>query len=209
MEPIYLDNHILILVKPAGIASQPDFHEEAKRWLKTKLKKPEAVFLHPVHRLDKPASGLMLFARTSKALSRLNEAMRLRKIKKTYFAWVEGELETDKGQLHHFLIHESYLAKVEDLPKKNAKSAILQYQCIKRRKGRSLVEIELDTGRYHQIRAQFGHIGHPIANDRKYGSKVQTSHDAIELYHAKLQFPHPVLKKILEFTWTPPKLFIT
>lgn len=189
---LYHDNHLLVVDKPADVATQPDLAEMAKAWVKQKYHKPGAVFLHPVHRLDKPVSGLVLFARTSKALSRLQERMRERKIEKTYLAWVEGPLSPAEGRLVHYLEHGSFQAFVS--PK--GKEAILDYRVIEKKGGKILVEIQLVTGRYHQIRAQFSKIGSPILGDEKYGSCHSWSH-GIALHHAKIHFTHPVTHELL------------
>lgn len=190
MKPLYLDNHVLVLFKPAGIATQPDFTKQAKQFIKEKFNKPGAVFLHPIHRLDKPVSGLVLFARTSKALSRLNESMRKGKIQKTYQAWVEGEVDKE-GILQHTLLHGDHIAIVDP----SGKEARLSYKRLGMRNGQSKVEIELHTGRYHQIRIQFSHIGHPIVGDVKYGATHQEPE--IALTHFRLAFPHPTKEKMI------------
>ncbi|MDN3506980.1 MAG: RNA pseudouridine synthase [Simkaniaceae bacterium] len=187
-KPLYCDNHILVLEKPAGVATQPDFHEMAKSWVKKTFAKPGNVFLEPIHRLDKPVKGLVLFARTSKALSRMNEAMRERKIKKFYRARVEG-IPEEKGTLKHFLTHGEYRAHIDS----NGKEAILHFERLETIENASLVEIELETGRYHQIRAQFAAVGHPVLGDQKYGAKRKQ--DNIALHHYKLTFPHPITKE--------------
>lgn len=192
LKPIYCDNHILILNKPAGVATQPDFHEAARSWVKDHFAKPGNVFLEPIHRLDRPASGIVLFARTSKALTRLNEAMRERKLRKTYLAKVEGVVE-EEGCLQHLLIHGDFKAFVD--PK--GKQAILRYRRLQATVHHSLVEIELETGRYHQIRAQFAAIGHPIVGDRKYGSCQDLPQ--IALHHHQLILEHPTTKELLTF----------
>lgn len=189
MKPIYCDNHILVLEKPPGIATQPDFHEYAKSYIKEAFQKPGNVFLEPIHRLDKPVKGLILFARTSKALSRMNAAMREGKIKKFYFALVEGIVE-ETGTLEHFLSHGEYRANIDP----NGKKAVLHFKRLEIICNKSHVEIELETGRYHQIRAQFAAIGHPILNDSKYGAHA-IHQEAIALHHYKLQFPHPISKE--------------
>jgi 23S rRNA pseudouridine1911/1915/1917 synthase len=188
LESIFCDNHLLILKKPAGISTQPDFHEMAKSWVKEAFSKPGNVFLEPLHRLDKPVSGMVLFARTSKALSRLNETMRERKIQKFYLGWVEG-IVPEKGTLEHCLIHGNFRAHVDS----EGKKAILHFRRLETKKNASLVEIELVTGRYHQIRAQFGAKGHPILGDQKYGAKEMRG--KIALHHHKLLFPHPISKE--------------
>ena len=192
MEPIYCDNHLLVLEKPAGIATQPDFHEIAKAWVKAKFNKPGNVFLEPIHRLDKPASGLVLFARTSKALSRLNEAMRERKMQKFYLAKVEGHTE-EEGVLEHFLVHGDFRAHVDP----SGKKAVLRFRILKKTAHHSLVEIELETGRYHQIRVQFAAIGHPIVGDIKYGSSEKKG--TIALHHHCMKISHPTTAEELTF----------
>ncbi|MBS0629895.1 MAG: RNA pseudouridine synthase [Verrucomicrobia bacterium] len=192
LKPIFCDNHLLILNKPGNVATQPDFHEAARVWVKDHFGKPGNVFLEPVHRLDRPASGLVLFARTSKALSRLNEAMRQRKLRKTYLAIVEGHVQ-EEGTLEHLLIHGDFKAYVDP----NGKQAILRFHRLKISATHSLVEIELETGRYHQIRAQFAAIGHPISGDRKYGSTEDRPQ--IALHHHRLILEHPTTKEVLTF----------
>ncbi len=195
MRVIHSDNHILIVEKPAGIEVQPQLCDEAKAWVKEKYAKPGAVFLEPIHRLDKPVSGLVLFARTSKALTRLNEAMRQRKIRKFYLARVEGKV--DEGTLEDYLMHGSFRAEVVAKDHPEAKEARLSYRALSHDKDTTLVEIELHTGRYHQIRVQFGHRGHPIVGDEKYGSRIASK--KIALHHHKLMVTHPVTTAELVF----------
>lgn len=192
MKPIFCDNHILILEKPAGIATQPQFHEMAKAWVKKEFKKPGNVFLEPIHRLDKPVSGLILFARTSKALSRLNEAMRNKQIKKTYLAKVEGEVMSH-GTLVHHLIHGDFRAHIDP----TGKEAVLHFKKLSMDGKNSLIEVDLETGRYHQIRIQFAEIGHPVVGDEKYGAS--SKHKNIALHHQKFTIPHPITKEMITF----------
>ena len=180
------------------MATQPDLTELAKAWVKKKYNKPGNVFLHPVHRLDKAVSGLVLFARTSKALSRLQEMMRERKITKIYHALVDGELPSEQGRLVHHLIHGSFRAEVS----REGKESILDYQVLKREKGATLLEINLITGRYHQIRAQLSAIGCPVLGDEKYGSK-RTWKKGIALHHSEMRFEHPVTKESLVLKTKP------
>jgi 23S rRNA pseudouridine1911/1915/1917 synthase len=189
---IYSDNHLLVVEKPADMATQPDLTELAKAWIKKKYQKPGNVFLHPAHRLDKAVSGLVLFARTSKALSRLQEMMRERKIKKIYHALVEGKLPEDQGKLVHSLVHGSFRAEVS----RDGKESILEYRVLKQERGVTLLEINLITGRYHQIRAQLSAIGCPILGDEKYGSKKSWP-KGIALHHSEMRFEHPVTKESL------------
>lgn len=194
LEVLYEDNHLLALNKPAGLLTQPNesaapsLEDLAKDYIKKKYRKKGSVFLHPIHRLDKPVSGIVLFARTSKALSRLNSQMRARTIQKTYAAKVEGHLKKKSGELRHALTHRSHHAKV----KKTAasKEAVLSYTVKKDYAHSTLLLITLHTGRYHQIRAQFSHIGHPILGDTKYGATQKNLR--LALHHTKLIFNHPI-----------------
>lgn len=182
------DNHILVVDKPAEIATQPDLVELAKAWVKKKFNKPGNVFLEPIHRLDKPVSGVVLFARTSKALSRLQEQMRERKMEKIYYAWVEGAPKKDRGELRHLLLHGEFRAEISP----QGKEAILEYEVLKKEKNRAQLRITLHTGRYHQIRAQLAAIGCPVLGDTKYGSKVSWEGPGIALVAKELSFTHPV-----------------
>ena len=194
---VYVDNHLLVVEKPAEMATQPDLTELAKAWVKQKFNKPGNVFLHPIHRLDKPVSGLVLFARTSKALARLQEMMREREIEKIYHAWVEGTPPEPQGTLVHHLKHGEFKAQISS----DGKESILDYKIIKREKGNALLEIHLVTGRYHQIRAQLSAIGCPILGDDKYGSKKKWP-KGIALHHAEMRVLHPVTKQALVFKST-------
>ncbi len=205
MKIVFCDNHLLVVLKPAGVSTQPhdgeqiNLLDQAKAWLKKEFQKPGNVFLEPVHRLDKPVSGLVLFARTSKAISRLNEMMREKGIEKTYFAWVEGNLLQQEAILEHHLFHDEHKAKVVNSSHPQAKLARLYYLQIDKRDGKTLLEIRLETGRYHQIRAQLAAMGHPILGDEKYGSSLPWKRDQIALHHGKLKFTHPVTKETLCF----------
>jgi 23S rRNA pseudouridine1911/1915/1917 synthase len=200
MKVIFCDNHLLVVSKSAGISTQPhaanepNLLDQAKAWLKKEYQKSGNVFLEPVHRLDKPVSGLVLLARTSKALSRLHEMMRQHLIEKTYFAWVEGKLPQESGVLEHYLFHDEHRARVVDPSHFEAKLARLRYVQIDQRHDRSLVEIQLETGRYHQIRAQFAASGNPILGDQKYGSTTPWKKEEIALHHGRMKLPHPVTK---------------
>jgi len=194
LRQIYCDNHLLILEKPAGISTQPEFHEQAKAWGKQAFNKPGNIFLEPIHRLDRPVGGMVVFARTSKALSRLNESMRKGEIQKFYIALVEGEIG-EEGTLEHHLLHGDHRALIAEPGE--GRLARLSFVRKKVKGGKSLVQVELHTGRYHQIRAQFSAAGHPIVGDKKYGAKKESK--AIALHHNKLILPHPVSKKRLTF----------
>jgi 23S rRNA pseudouridine1911/1915/1917 synthase len=204
MDVLFCDNHLLIVRKPAGIPTQPDgkeilsLEEQAKLWVKTSFNKPGNVFLEAIHRLDKPVEGIVIFARTSKALSRMNAFMREGKIDKVYHAWVEGAPKTKEGVLEHYLSHESFHAKVVDASHPQGKKAILSFKTLSHEKGRSLLEITLHTGRYHQIRAQLAAIGCPILGDQKYGSSLPYEKGQIGLKNVQIKCPHPVSTSILE-----------
>ena len=197
LDVLYEDNHLLALNKPAGILSQPNqtgapsLENWAKEFLKKKCEKPGKVFLHPIHRLDRPVSGIVLFAKTSKALSRLNAQMRLQSMQKIYLAKVEGHLQKKSGTLCHFLSHGPFFAKVGK--RATAKKAVLFYTVQKEEVNTSFLSIQLQTGRYHQIRVQLAHIGHPILGDIKYGSRFPFFR--LALHHIQLIFSHPITRE--------------
>lgn len=200
----YIDNHIVVVCKKAAIPTQKSpsskvsLEEVLKEHLKRELEK-ESVFLHPLHRLDRGVLGLVIFAKSSKALSRLNEEFRERRVKKGYRAYVEGRLQKKEGILEHFHRKGSYKAFIspKDYKRGGGKVVSLKYRVLGEEGERSLVEIELITGRYHQIRAQFGYIGNPIVGDRKYGSSKDS--DKISLVCSFLEFFHPVTKRRMVF----------
>lgn len=201
MKPIYFDNHLLVLNKPHGLLTQPNpegedsLEDQAKAFIKRKFNKPGNVFLTPIHRIDRVSSGLVLFARTSKALKRLQVMMKNREIKKNYMARIEGTLPESQGTLQNELVHEEYRARIVPEKTKDSKTAILHYKAL----SENLVEITLETGRYHQIRAQFAHIGCLIIGDKKYGSKTRSSHPGIELTHTKMTLIHPITQQSVTF----------
>lgn len=206
---LFNDNHLVIALKKAGLLTQPDASEEesledlVKKWMVQEYKKPGNVFLHCIHRLDKPVSGLVLFAKSSKALSRLNEQSRNMEIQRTYIAEVEGVLPEKTGRLDHYLIHGDHKAHIVKSGTEGAKHARLTYEILAYKPHATIVKIALETGRYHQIRVQFSAIGHPIAGDKKYGSKTGDG-NAIRLHCAEISFMHPVTKEILKFESPPP-----
>ncbi len=199
LEILCEDNHLLAVNKPAGLLTQPNqtdalsLEDLAKEYIKKKYHKKGNVFLHPIHRLDKPVSGIVLFARTSKALSRLNSQMRAHKIQKTYAAKVEGHFKKKSGELRHQLSHGSHRANVKKTT--TSKEAILSYTVKKEYAHATLLLVQLHTGRYHQIRAQLSHVGHPILGDTKYGATQKFSR--LALHHTQLIFYHPVTNEIL------------
>jgi 23S rRNA pseudouridine1911/1915/1917 synthase len=194
-EIIFCDNHLLIAEKPAGIATQPDFIERLRVFLKKRFNKPGKVFLEPIHRLDKPVSGIVICARTSKALSRLQEQMRQQEIKKQYCALVTGALPCKEGTLVHFLKHLSHRAAIAKPHEDGSKKAELFYQVLREEEGCSLLRIHLQTGRYHQIRAQLSAVGSPILGDSRYGSVLASKNGCIALHHEQIEFIHPVSRE--------------
>lgn len=206
MEVIYEDNHLLAVSKSAGEIVQGDrtgdepLVESCKLYLKEKYHKPGAVFLGVVHRLDRPVSGVVLFARTSKALSRLNEAFRKRDdLKKIYLAVVEGYPSAPSATLHHTLLRNREQNKSYPVARgtEGAKEAVLDYRTLTQAEGRTLVEIHLHTGRHHQIRAQLAAIGCPIVGDVKYGASHPLPDASIALHARSLTLLHPVRRESL------------
>lgn len=206
---LYEDNHLLVVDKPAGLLTQPSgtdldsLENQAKIWIKEKHDKPGNVFLEAVHRLDRPVSGIVLFAKTSKALSRLNASVRNKETTKTYMTIIEGILDPTEGTLENYTVHDHHKAKIVDENYPDSKVAILEYKTIKTTDNQSLIEISLITGRYHQIRAQFSSIGNPIVGDEKYGSSVFIHHNVIYLHHSNLTFSHPISQKTIECSSFP------
>jgi 23S rRNA pseudouridine1911/1915/1917 synthase len=190
---LYEDNHLIAVFKPAGLLVQgdasgrPTLMDQVKDWLVRTYDKPGAAFLGLLHRLDRPVAGVILFAKTSKGASRLSRQIRERTVEKTYRALVEGELRAEAGELRHWLGEEAPIA-VADAPAPGLKEARLRYRVVERRAGRTLVEIDLETGRKHQIRAQLAHGGHPIVGDRVYGARTPFGPDAIALVATRLRF---------------------
>lgn len=202
---IYSDNHICVALKPPGmvVPIENNQRENLEAYLKTYFQKKlnkETIYLRPMHRLDKPVGGLVVFARSSKAMKRLQESQRNKQIQKFYVAKVHGVLRQKKALLRHFLFHGDYQAIID--PKKGKESKLL-YRVVEESKNTSLLSVRLLTGRYHQIRAQFSTIGHPILGDNKYGSGLTFDKGAINLFHTKISFPHPVTQKQMVFTVRP------
>lgn len=202
---LYEDNHLLVIDKPAGVLSQedhtgdPDVLNLCKSYIKEKYNKPGKVFLGLVHRLDRPVGGVMVIARTSKAASRLSEQIRKRRMGKTYWAYVHGQTDMF-GELVHFIEkdNKSNTVKAYKSPKKNAKESRLNFITVKQNKKASIVEVDLITGRPHQIRAQFAAEGHPLWGDYRYGDPSEQGRD-IALRAVKLEFAHPTTKELLIF----------
>lgn len=205
LKVLYEDNHIIVVVKPCNILSQKDSTNDidmltmVKDYIKVKYNKPGNVYLGLVQRLDRPVGGIMVFARSSKAASRLTEMIKNHDFTKMYLAVVNGIFEEKEG---HF---EDYLLKQDDgntVVSKNGKIAKLNYKVLKEDKqsNLSLVEIELLTGRHHQIRVQFASRKHPLYGDQRYGKR---DNNQIALWAYKLEFVHPIKKTIMSFVDFP------
>lgn len=211
MQIVYEDNHIVIVNKEAGEIVQGDktgdtpLSEIIKSYLKEKHNKPGNVFCGVVHRIDRPVSGLVIFAKTSKALERLNKMLREGEIHKTYWALVEGKLEKEKDVLENYLVSDGRLNKTFISTSNNpqAKKSILSYKTVAVGDRYTLLEINLMTGRKHQIRAQLSAIGHPIKGDLKYGSKRSNKDGSISLQAHKIDFIHPVSKQHISLVLPP------
>jgi len=205
---LYEDNHLIAVLKRSSDLSQGDktgdisLDTEVKKYIAEKYKKPGDVFLGVVHRLDRPVSGVILYARTSKALERLNEMIRGAEMKKTYLAIVKERPPEDTQTITHFLkkIEDQNKTYVYDKEVKGSKKASLTYRLVGRSERYYLLEIELHTGRHHQIRAQMAAIGCPIKGDLKYGYSRSNDDASISLLARRLEFLHPVKKEKVVIT---------
>ena len=198
---IYEDNHLLVVEKPINIPTQEDNTKDKdlltilKEYIKEKYNKPGNVYLGLVHRLDRPVGGIMVFARTSKAASRLSEQVRNKTFKKTYNAVVIGDIE-NTGKLKDNLLKDEKrnIVKID----KNGKEAILNFKKLNYKNNMSLVEINLKTGRSHQIRVQMAHHGYPLFGDQKYNKTAKVG-EQIALFAKKIEFIHPTTNELLTF----------
>ncbi|MBI4720400.1 MAG: RluA family pseudouridine synthase [Chitinivibrionia bacterium] len=208
---LYEDNHLLAVYKDGGTLVQGDRTEDttlldlAKEYLKEKYRKPGNVFLGLVHRLDRPVSGVVLFARTSKAASRVARAFRERLVRKTYVAVVEGAPDSPEGTL------EDYITRVERRSRvvrphggSGGVRAVLRYRVVAHIGKLSLLEIDPETGRHHQIRLQLAQFGYPIRGDLKYGAPSALPNKTIALHAWKLALEHPVTQQTIELSAPPP-----
>lgn len=210
---LYEDNHLLVVQKPVNIPVQEDSSGDKdlltilKEDLKVRYQKPGNVYLGLVHRLDRPVGGVMVFAKTSKAASRLSDAMRRNTFEKQYLAVVRGTPSKDYARLEHYLLKDHRENKVHVVsPGSNkAKKASLDYEVLGRKNGQSLLSINLHTGRSHQIRVQLSTSSFPIYGDQKYGQKVNKPGQQIALWAYLLAFEHPTKKERMEFTSEPPE----
>ena len=212
MEVIYEDNHIIAVSKTCSEIVQGDktgdtpLSDMLKAWLKEKYAKPGNVFVGVTHRLDRPVSGVVLFAKTSKALSRLNEMFRTGEVKKTYWAIVKNTPPQEEGELIHYLVrnekqNKSYAYETE---RPDSKKAILHYKVIARSENYNLLEIDLKTGRHHQIRCQLAKMGCPIKGDLKYGFPRSNPDGGISLHSRSAEFIHPVSKEVVHIVAPAP-----
>ncbi len=202
-EIVYEDNHIIVVNKRPGEIVQGDktgdepLSETLKRYLKEKYAKPGNVFCGVVHRLDRPVGGLVVFAKTSKALTRLNEMFRNGDIHKTYWAITRNRPPKENDELHHYIttVERNNKSYVSEKPKEGAKEARLRYKLLTSTERYHLVEVELLTGRKHQIRVQLASVGCPIKGDLKYGDKRSNQDGSISLIARHIDFIHPVSKQ--------------
>ena len=211
---LYEDNHIIVVEKPVNIPSQADKTGDEdcltiiKAYLKEKYNKPGDVYLGLVHRLDRPTGGVMVFAKTSKAASRLSEQVRNKKIHKKYLAIVDGKMEKNRGTFKDYLIknERNNMSRVATEKDKNAKEAILDYEVLKYNEeiNLSVVKVDLHSGRHHQIRVQFASRGHSLCGDQKYGTRGRGKQLALWAYY--LSFIHPTTKEVMEFEDYPEKI---
>lgn len=203
MTVVYEDNHIIIVNKTASEIVQGDktgdtpLSETVKQYLKEKYQKPGNVFVGVTHRLDRPVSGLVLFAKTSKALSRLNEMFKRGEVKKTYWAVVKNRPAQEEGTLSHWMVRNEKQNKsyAYDKEKPGSKHAILDYRLIAASDNYFLLEVDLKTGRHHQIRCQLAKMGCPIKGDLKYGFARSNPDGSICLHARRISFIHPVSKE--------------
>ena len=206
MTVVYEDNHIIVVNKTASEIVQGDktgdtpLSETVKQYLKEKYNKPGNVFLGVTHRLDRPVSGLVVFAKTSKALSRLNDMFRNGEVKKTYWAIVRNRPQELEGELTNWLVRNEKQNKsyAYDKEVKDSKKAVLCYRTIGHSQNYHLLEVDLKTGRHHQIRCQLAKMGCPIKGDLKYGSPRSNPDGSICLHARRIAFVHPVSKESIE-----------
>jgi len=213
LEVLYEDNHLIAINKPAGMLVQPDttgdkaLEDLVKEYISVKYEKPGEVFLGVTHRIDRPVSGVVLFAKTSKALTRINEMFKVNKIKKSYWAIVKNRPEKEKATLTHYIFRDTKRnvsrASEKEIP--NSKLATLSYSIISKSDNYTLLEIDLKTGRHHQIRCQFAKIGCPIKGDLKYGFPRSNPDAGISLHSRQMVFEHPVKKEIITIIAPTPK----
>jgi 23S rRNA pseudouridine1911/1915/1917 synthase len=229
LEILYEDNHVLGVMKPAGMLSQGDRTgdlsalELARRYIKEKHEKPGNVFLGLVQRLDRPVSGVMVFARTSKAASRLSQSFHDREAEKTYLCIVSGNVVTERGELSALIERAHTRSRISAAETPRSKSAVLEYRVLERFSGKegtargtdprarrdpaemTLLEVRPRTGRHHQIRLQLSAAGHVVRGDLKYGAVTPLPDKSIALHAVRLRVPHPVRDEMVELSAPPPR----
>ena len=212
LDILYEDNHLIAVNKRPGDLVQKDktgdipLVEKVKIYIKKKYNKPGLVFIGVIHRLDRPTSGVVLFARTSKALTRMNQQFKNRETKKKYWAIVDKSFNSNLGTLTHWLKRNSKMNKSYSYNQKikDSKKGILHYKKIKQIDCYCVLEITLETGRHHQIRSQLSFIGYPIKGDLKYNAKRSNPDSSIDLHARSLTISHPTTKKIIKIMAKPP-----
>lgn len=211
IDVIFEDNHLIAVNKKSGEIVQGDktgdepLSERVKKYLKVKYNKPGNVFLGTIHRIDRPTSGIVIFAKTSKALSRMNEKFRQNKISKTYWAIVKNRLPKKNDLLKHYLLKNQKKNKSFLSTEEKGKLSILEYNFLNNLNNYFLYEIFPKTGRHHQIRVQLSTIGSPIKGDLKYGAKRSNTNGGINLHAKKIDFNHPVTKENVSIEANCPK----
>jgi 23S rRNA pseudouridine1911/1915/1917 synthase len=208
---IYADNHLFALYKPAGLLIQGDrsrditLFELAKKWIKIQHQKPGQVFLGMVHRLDRPVAGVVLFCRTSKAASRISSQFRTGNVRKNYVAIVEGRIKQKSGELVNHIERMGSSGKIVESAGTKTSKASLSYRVVDTHKSLSLVEIDLHTGKHHQIRVQLSNLGCPVLGDLRYGASKPMPQRQIALFARSISIDHPTLKQRLAFSSSFPE----
>ena len=209
LQILYNDNHVMVINKINGLLTQDsgtgkvNLEDLARDYIKIEMKKTGNVFLHACHRLDKDVSGIVLFAKTSKALKRLTNKHNQEKMRKIYHAIVNGDIPINSGKLENYILHRNHKSQISCSKNSRAKKAILKFKVLEKMPSRTKLEINLLTGRYHQIRIQLSNFGYPIIGDKKYGS--QNSFIGIGLHHYKFSFYHPVSNEFMTIKAPYPK----
>ena len=209
---LYEDNHLLVVEKPVNMLVQADKTKDEdlltklKEYIKKEYNKPGAVFLSLVHRLDRPVGGAIVYAKTSKAASRLSDQLRRRVIEREYLAIVRGSVNKNQARLENYLLKDNKKNEVSIVKSniKGSQKAILGYKKLANKRDLSLLKVKLETGRSHQIRVQLAGIGHPLYGDQKYGSKINKVGEQIALWSYKLTFKHPTKNELIEVKSDPP-----
>jgi 23S rRNA pseudouridine1911/1915/1917 synthase len=205
---LYEDNHVLCVEKPVNVPSAPDESKDpdllsmCREYIREKYNKPGNVYVGLVHRLDRPVGGVMVFAKTSKAASRLSDSVRTHALKKEYLAVIDANIKPDRGTLRDYLRKDSKTNTVHVSDEAHGKYSELDYEVLERRNGKTLVRVYLKTGRSHQIRVQFSSRGWPLVFDQRYNPHAEKGQ--IALYGARLEFPHPTLKTPVIIEHDPP-----